>query len=299
MAESSARYRALFESSPGRHCADRRNGRCGGRQSHLPAAGRTEPGCAGGRAFHRLLDDDSRADWNGPMREQLEAVATPTNSNSLLTVAGEPAAVATKCMRLADSRGVRRAAGALLRDLSERKQAGHRAAAGGRRVRQQLRRPFWSPTRISGVHGQSGLVQHTGQDTVTLAGSVLLLRARRDLRNSAMLNALQRDGRWQGEHWMSRGNGETFPVYCPARPRWATMARSATISPCSPTSASALPPSSACAIWPNTTSAHRPGQPLCLYAKGWRRGWTAPPRTAGGDVCRSGSLQADQRHDGP
>ena len=33
-----------------------------------------------------------------------------------------------------------------------------------------------------------------------------------------MLNALQRDGRWQGEHWMSRGNGETFRVWLSCAP---------------------------------------------------------------------------------
>ena len=82
-------------------------------------------------------------------------------------------------------------------------------------------------------------VQHTGQDTVMLAGSVLPERGR-DPRNSAMLNALQRDGRWQGEHWMSWGNGETFPVWLSCAPALGDDGQvSHHIAPCSPTSASA------------------------------------------------------------
>ena len=220
MAESSARYRALFESSlDGIVLIDEMGDVVDANPTFRRLAGLSQDVLVG-RAFHRLLDDDSRADWNGPMREQLESRGyTDEFELKLLTVAGEPAAVATKCMRLADSRGVRRGGWCLLRDLSERKQAA---------IEQRLAAAVYDSSseailvtdpdfRVCMVN--PAFVQHTGQDTVTLAGSVLPAFERgRDPRNSAMLNALQRDGRWQGEHWMSRGNGETFPVWLSCAP---------------------------------------------------------------------------------
>ena len=158
MAESSARYRALFESSlDGIVLIDEMGDVVDANPTFRRLAGLSQDVLVG-RAFHRLLDDDSRADWNGPMREQLESRGyTDEFELKLLTVAGEPAAVATKCMRLADSRGVRRGGWCLLRDLSERKQAAIEQRLAAAVYDSSSGGHFGHRSGFPGVHGQPGL----------------------------------------------------------------------------------------------------------------------------------------------
>ena len=218
--ESSARYRALFESNlDGIVLLDDVGDVIDANPTFRRLVGVSQDSLLG-QPFHIRLDTDSQADWQGQMREQLEARGyTDEFELHLLTASGECLPVATKCMRLADSQGVHRGGWCLVRDLSERKQAA---------VEQRLAAAVYDSSseailvtdpdfRVCMVN--PAFVQQTGWDTLSLAGQVLpALDRQTDPRNPALLTTLQREGRWQGEHWMSRRNGETFPVWLSCAP---------------------------------------------------------------------------------
>ena len=218
--ESSARYRALFESSlDGIVLIDDAGNILDANPSFRRLSGH-ELDLLVGKPFQWLLAAPSLATWTGALQQQLEQRGHTEEFELLLAHEDSSTRpIALKVMRLADSAGIRRGGWCMLRDLSERKQAA---------IEQRLAAAVYASSsegivvtdpefRVCLVN--PAFTQQTGWDILTLAGQIpepFVPQA--DARNALILAALAREGRWQGEHWMPRRDGSKFPIWLSCAP---------------------------------------------------------------------------------